>query len=279
MRESQAMDGRATADAPTIRLDRRGVALGVAALLAGLHGALTVAVLLEPAISGPVGFGQTFLLLLFSLLHGVVLWGGRRLGLFFVLALSIPWALEQVGVATGWIYGGYRYERMAGPWLGHVPLLIPLAWFMMLYPSTVIAHLIDTGQPAPRSQSWRDDLWLALLAGLVMTAWDLALDPVMVEHGMWVWERPGPYFGVPIQNYVGWVITGFLVVGLARRLWHWSGWQAPSAVPAWAVALPLWIYASVMVRFFSRPDLGLIAAFAMGLPLLIAGRRWLQSAS
>ncbi len=276
MRESRAMDERMPAGAPAIRLDRQGMAFGVAALLAGLHAALTVAVLLEPAISGAVGFGQTFLLLLFSLLHGAALWGGRRLGLFFLLAVGLAWALEQVGVATGWVYGGYRYERMAGPWLGHVPLLIPLAWFMMLYPSTVIAHLIDTGQPAPRSQGWRHDVWLALLAGLVMAAWDLALDPVMVEHGMWVWERPGPYFGVPIQNYVGWVVTGFLIVLLARRLWHWGRWRTPSAVPAWAVGLPLLVYASVMVRFFSRPELGLIAAFAMGFPVLIAGRRWLQ---
>lgn len=246
---------------------------GMTGVMVALHVLLTGVVLAEPGFSGPVGFAQTFLLLVFSLFHGSALWGRRRLALFFGLAVVLSWALEEMGVVTGWIYGGYHYQNMPAPWIGHVPLLIPLAWFMMLYPSTVIAHLIDTGDPDPRSQSLGDDVWLAFLAGMVMTAWDLVMDPVMVAHGMWVWETPGPYFGVPVQNYVGWTVTGFLIVLLTRLVWRRMDGDRPVGVPRWGVALPLLAYASVMVRFFGQPEMGLIAAFAMGMPLLIAARR------
>ncbi len=50
-----------------------------------------------------------------------------------------------------------------------------------------------------------------------MTAWDLALDPMMVSIGHWVWDGPGssrPYFGVPLQNYWGWWLTTFVTFSL-----------------------------------------------------------------
>ncbi len=43
-----------------------------------------------------------------------------------------------------------------------------------------------------------------------MTAWDLAMDPMMVAGNHWVWEQPGAYFGVPLHNYWGWWLTIFV---------------------------------------------------------------------
>ena len=45
-----------------------------------------------------------------------------------------------------------------------------------------------------------------------MTAWDLAQDPVWstVLHG-WIWLDSGPWFGVPISNYLGWLGTVFII--------------------------------------------------------------------
>lgn len=37
------------------------------------------------------------------------------------------------------ISGTYHYPGMLGPKLGAVPVLIPLAWFMMIYPSYLIS--------------------------------------------------------------------------------------------------------------------------------------------
>jgi uncharacterized membrane protein len=43
-----------------------------------------------------------------------------------------------------------------------------------------------------------------------MTAWDLAMDPMMVAGGHWVWDQPGAYFGIPVHNYIGWWLTIFV---------------------------------------------------------------------
>ena len=43
-----------------------------------------------------------------------------------------------------------------------------------------------------------------------MTAWDLAMDPMMVAGQHWIWEKPGAYFGIPLQNYWGWWLTVFV---------------------------------------------------------------------
>jgi putative membrane protein len=45
-----------------------------------------------------------------------------------------------------------------------------------------------------------------------MVAWDLAQDPVWgtALHG-WVWLDGGPWFGVPISNYLGWYGTVFCI--------------------------------------------------------------------
>jgi len=47
-----------------------------------------------------------------------------------------------------------------------------------------------------------------------MTAWDLAMDPVMVKAGHWIWEGSASrlmYFEIPIQNYLGWWVTSMVI--------------------------------------------------------------------
>ena len=51
-----------------------------------------------------------------------------------------------------------------------------------------------------------------------MTAWDLAMDPMMVAGGHWVWEQTGSYFGIPLQNYWGWWLTIFVTFWLFLNL-------------------------------------------------------------
>ena len=52
---------------------------------------------------------------------------------------------------------------------------------------------------------------MPLVASFVMTAWDLAMEAVWadVDHG-WVWRDGGPYYGVPISNFLGWFLTVYV---------------------------------------------------------------------
>ena len=78
--------------------------------------------------------------------------------------------------------------------------------FMMTYPSYVIARRLV---PLIRN-GWVWRLSVATLGAVIMTAWDLAMDPMMVAGGHWIWEQPGAYFGIPLQNYWGWWLTSFV---------------------------------------------------------------------
>ena len=94
-----------------------------------------------------------------------------------------------------------------GPKLFHVPVLLGFAYIGMAYVSWRSAGAI-----LPRRSNPRGSALSAAFAALVMTAWDLAQDPVWatVLHG-WVWRDGGPWFGVPISNYFGWYGTIFLI--------------------------------------------------------------------
>jgi putative membrane protein len=147
----------------------------------------------------------------FALLHACQREGWTRALRLLALVFGVSLLFESVGVATGLIYGPYHYTNKLGPlFLGLVPILIPVAWFMMSYPSFVIADwLVPAGW-----KRWPRLLAVAAVGGLAMTAWDLVMDPVMVAGGHWVWDTDGAYFGIPLQNYLGWWLTVFTTFAL-----------------------------------------------------------------
>ena len=158
----------------------------------------------------------TAILALFSLTHAWYSLGGRLTVAFFALGAAISWAYEQAGISTGLVFGPYHYTDYLGSRLGDVPVLIPLAWFMMIYPSYVIANLLLDGRPAGTSGTpggLGRLVALAAASAVVMTAWDLVVDPILSGPAVkaWIWETGGPYFGIPVQNYFGWLLTTFTV--------------------------------------------------------------------
>ena len=131
-------------------------------------------------------------------LHAYIALGSARFVKFAFIALITTIIVEIIGVKTGIPFGTYEYDpARLGPTVFQVPLLIPLAWFMMLYPSwLVVNHLVKAKIPA------------VLLSSLLMASWDLYLDPQMVNEGYWTWFISGaPSQEIPISNFVGWFIT------------------------------------------------------------------------
>jgi uncharacterized membrane protein len=65
--------------------------------------------------------------------------------------------------------------------------------------------------------------WATVLVGAAaLTAWDLFLDPQMVEEGYWTWPGGGPYRDIPLSNYAGWFATAAVVMVLLRARGPWA---------------------------------------------------------
>lgn len=133
-------------------------------------------------------------------------WGWRRSLSLLALVAVTAYLTEWLGSQTGFPFGKYHYTDLLQPQLAGVPLLIPLAWWMMLPPSWAVARFI----------AGEHGHLFVYLSAIAFTAWDLFLDPQMVAWGFWVWESPGGYFGIPLTNYLGWLLAAALMTALAR---------------------------------------------------------------
>ena len=186
--------------------------------------------------------------------------GPRRTLIFFVAATTLSLSFELVGTGTGWPFGNYSYTAFLGyKVMGRVPFTIPLSWFYMGLTSYLLAAVI-LGQ-----RRGRPGIWPTVALGVwFLTVWDLVLDPAMAHESMavqfWTWHETGPYFGMPVKNFVGWSLTGLTFMAVSRVLWR--GDVAPEQVPAW---FPLGMYAANM--FFA---LALSLSVGLWVPAVMA---------
>lgn len=210
----------------------------------------------------------------FLIVHACWALGTRRALAFFAMGAIVSWAFEHFGVITGAVFGDYVYSDSLGPKLGHVPVLIPLAWFMIMYPAHTMANIIFDGSLQGRASGPGRKLFLSLVAAMIITMWDLVIDPGMAEAGHWIWQEPGDYFGVPFQNFGGWMVTSVTVFQLYRTFEARLGPAAPAPTLGSSV-VPMTVYALLALRYATdgRGALSMIAVFGMGLPVVIAAGR------
>lgn len=207
----------------------------------------------------PWGVTASVILLVASVL-GVLLqaWGIGRTVRLLVIILPTTWAIEWIGSTTGFLFGHYHYTILLQPQLGGVPLLIPLAWLMMLPPAWAVAAVITRGR-----LGWR----FVLVSALTFTAWDFFLDPQMVNWGYWVWEQPSGYFGIPWLNFLGWALSAALLTILVR----------PKEIPVQPLVLIYvitWVLQTIgQLCFWHMPGPALTGFVVMGGFILLAWRK------
>ena len=138
---------------------------------------------------------------------------GLRTGIAVLLLVGVVAVVfESVGLATGYPYGSYTYSDTLGPTLLGVPFLVPLAWLMMAWPSWLLAEHLAPARRLAR---------VAWAAG-IFAAWDVVLDPQMVQAGYWTWADPSPGLPgidtVPLTNLAGWLFAGAVLMALLDLL-------------------------------------------------------------
>jgi putative membrane protein len=204
-----------------------------------------------------------------SLVHAWVYRGFLWALGFFVVVAGIGLLAEAVGTRTGWPFGEYDYTDVLGFSVLGVPGVVPLAWVMMLYPTYVAATFLV-------QRAWV----VALVSGFSMMAWDVFLDPMMVQLGAWHWQAdtgqaPGVP-GIPLVNFAGWFVVAAAMTAVVSLL---PRRKVPVGQPA---TLYLWTYVSATLGaavFFDRASVALVGGVAMGLVALpFAFRLWVDRA-
>lgn len=174
-----------------------------------------------------VMFGPIVLLFLYATQSLSV---GRFL-IFFGWASGVGLLAEVLGMKYGTLFGGhYIYSNTTQALLG-VPITVVLYWaiFIMVGYGVVNAFWFWLDRTRP---TWPHDRWwklvpLVALDGLVVTIIDLIMDPVQVHIGAWKWLEGGPYFGVPLGNFVGW----WMVVVIVSAGFRWLEYRWPRPMP------------------------------------------------
>ncbi|WP_067498034.1 carotenoid biosynthesis protein [Actinoplanes sp. TFC3] len=230
-----------------------------------LLGLLILVQISYPLTSGSVRAAMTVLTVLLGYLLSVAhaAWSrGARAAVALVATATLGgFAVEAIGVATGFPFGTYNYSGQLGPKVLGVPLIIPLAWTWMAWPAWLAALRLARS-------AWAR----VVVAALGLAAWDLFLDPQMVAEHYWTWNSPTPALpgvpGIPIGNYAGWL--GFALV-LMVVLRYAVGPCEKQPEDASMLALWLWTYASSVLAhavFLGLPWSALWGGVLMGAVVL-----------
>ena len=148
----------------------------------------------------------------------------------------------------------------------------PLSFTFLAYASFCVARAA-LGKHAGSST-------LALTSGLVMMLLDVVIDPIALRGDQWFLGRifyyvdPGVYFGVPLSNFVGWVLIGAAAIGGYLALTRDGRGDRPTpgialyyAVLAFNLAVTAWIHEWVLL------GLGLLLHAATAAVLYAVRRR------
>jgi len=154
----------------------------------------------------------------------VAIYAYRQLGLKAMLAFMLPSVFlslgsELLGTSTGFPFGHYSYLSGLGYKIaGLVPFTIPLSWFYVGLVSYLIAR---AGLEVDKKPSLLRHMGAIALGALALTSWDFVLDPAMSQTALpfWYWQQPGGFFGMPYQNFAGWMGTGAVFMSVAAVLW------------------------------------------------------------
>ena len=192
-----------------------------------------------PEAPGAASYISTALIALPSFFALFEYLGARRAALCLLALSAFGYAIETVGVVTGLPYGSFYYGDALGPkLLGLVPYLLPVSYVPLVIGALAAARRIGPGSG--------HRLRLVLRSALLLVLIDAVLDPCAASLGFWTWPEGGPYYGVPLSNYAGWLLSGSLAAALLLGLGRWQSAPPPGMLDAAVLSLSFWTGAAAL---------------------------------
>jgi uncharacterized membrane protein len=219
-----------------------------------------------------------FIFLASFLAIAIINFGVRTTLLFTVLTYTVSLACEWSSVHNGFPFGLYHYldaTRGREIWIAGVPFMDSLSFTFLGFASYTVAllaasplyrrgldfRLLDTFRIRRAPRVW-------MMAALFMVMVDVVVDPLSVRGDRWFlgkifwYDPPGPHFGVPISNYLGWFFVAAITIAIFQLLDRWLNRGADKPVgaipsfPSRALLGPM-LYAGIVA-------FGIVMLFAIG---------------
>ena len=192
-----------------------------------------------------------FIFLGVFLLLTVPSWGWRRTLIFALQGYLLAWVAEYSSIHNGFPFGYYSYisqptiEREL--WVAGVPFMDSLSFVFLTFAGLQTARAwLEPLLSGPRGAwdiRWREGVrsfrWPTwILAGILTMGMDVVIDPLALRGDHWflgaIYAYPveGLYFGVPWQNFAGWALLSWAILGLfaleeAAIFRRWlGGWRS-----------------------------------------------------
>ncbi len=213
-----------------------------------------------------------FILLLMHLISGGLQLGPKRIVIFTTLAYVIAFTSEYASTRIGIPYGLYIYTGETHGkelYVSNVPFMDSLSYAFLAYFSYSLAILVTSQlyRNGLDIQVVRDKkLWhsggVLILAAIFFVLQDVVVDPVALRGAAWFlgqifyYPDSGIYFGVPLSNFVGWLIVGLAIIYSFQRLdrfvCEWPAFRDEGTryVPAKALLGPACYFATMLFNLF-----------------------------
>jgi len=236
--------------------------------LLALYATLTIAIGLQ--ISYPLINGESLRLVTIAtvywaaaamIIHALLAYGITYTSIFVSVTFFYALTIEQIGSRTGWPFGHYQYSGSLGYQIYGVPLVVPFAWIMIAHPILIAARKVTKN-------------WVFLYGGFGMMAWDLFLDPQMVDAERWKWEFTGSHVPlqpeIPLSNAFGWLLTGIGLMAILHKMLRRDRRKttASTSIPDFFL---LWTWFAGVVGnlfFFDRTGVAVISGVVFGVFLI-----------
>jgi len=158
----------------------------------------------------------------------------KRAFLFGIAGYFIALLSEYSSIHNGVPYGHYYYigqTRGKEIWILGVPFMDSISYVFLAYASYSMALTVISPILVSRGTLYlletrgiRNSIYARILGAIFFVYLDIIIDPVTLLGDRWFlgqiygYPEKGIYFGVPISNFIGWFVVGFLLVYALQKI-------------------------------------------------------------
>lgn len=199
------------------------------------------------------------------ILHSYRTFGLKKTLVFQMLSGFIGFLAEFIGINYGYIFGGiYSYGDIFIK-VYNVPLIVFFMWGAFTYIGYVFTNSFFIWLGKKNPVGIIENLIFVLLNTFIITSMDLLLEPIEIYHKQWYWQTPGRFFGAPVNNFLGWMLTTGLIT-LFFRLYEIRNPNGSKIISSQIYLIGVAGYATFAVSHFLLGTLlGMNLPFIVGL--------------